>query len=292
MTLILKFFWQKSEECCFVVITFLVAGLLASHQSEQYAAFGVIGTYIYWIGRILIEAVFFVAALLLVEKYLKQLVSEWAGYALAVLLSLVPFTLAITMLDLIIGFPELGFNGDMTTAPDEKGRALGLEVIYLLDNHIFLCTLLLLPRLLLSDRPSDNHMMENNAKVTGSSELQGVVSQNEANQNTPLTFFDSLEPPLDGRICSMEAQEHYILVTTTEDSRMVLHRFSDAIRQTPTAMGMQVHRSHWVAHSAVQEVLVEGQNMKLRLADDKLVPVSRTFRAAVESRYSSEDAAV
>ena len=275
-----------------MVITFLVAGLLASHQSAQYASFGVIGTYLYWIGRILIEAVFFIGALLVVEKYLKQLIPEWVGYALAALLSLVPFTLAITMLDLIIGFPELGFNGDTTTAPDKKGQAFGLEIIYLLDNHLFLCALLLLPRFLLSSQPNENNVLENNSEVAESSESQETVSQIERAQEVPLTFFDSLEPPLEGHACSMEAQEHYILITTTEGSRMVLHRFSDAVRQTPPTMGMQVHRSHWVAHSAVQEVLVEGQSMKLRLADDKLVPVSRTFRAAVESRYSDQDVAV
>ncbi len=289
MTLILKLKLQKSEEFWIAIIAFVVAGLLAAHQSAQYPTFGVAGTYLYWTCRILIESVFFIAALLAVEKYLKQLIPEWAVYVLAMLVSLVPFTLAITMLDLIIGFPELGFNGDTTTAPDEKGRAFGLEIFYLLDNHIFLSALLLMPRLLLVEtsnaQAEENEIMEEYAEVA----LTSVIPE-ATEQNMPLTFFDSLEPLLDGHICSMEAQEHYILITTTEESRMVLHRFSDAVRQTPAAMGMQVHRSHWVAHSAVQEILVEGQSMKLKLTDDKLVPVSRTFRAAVEGRYSSTQA--
>ena len=38
---------------------------------------------------------------------------------------------------------------------------------------------------------------------------------------------------------AMEAQEHYILVTTTIESRMILHRFSDAVHRTPDTQGMQ-----------------------------------------------------
>ena len=245
------------------------------------------GTYLYWTVRIFIEAALFCAVLFTVERYLKQLLPEWGCYLLAALLSLVPFALAITMMDLIIGLPELGFNGDTSITPDEKGWAFGLEIIYLLDNHLLLSALFLMPRLLLSGRSEQIGVEVNNAQQ--STQIDDAVSEDP--DLTTLTFFDSLEPPLEGHVCSMEAQEHYILVVTTEESRMILHRFSDAVRQTPVALGMQVHRSHWVAHSAVREVVTEGQNMKLRLIDDKVVPVSRTFRVAVESRYSAVKAA-
>ena len=288
MALVLKLTLQKSEEFWIGIIALLVAWLLAAHQSAQYAVFGVVGTYVYWICRILIEAAFFIAVLLAVEKYLKQSIPEWAGCLLAALLSLVPFALAITALDLIVGLPELGFNDD-TLVLDGKGRAFGLEIFYLLDNHLFLSGLLLLPRLLLSAvriQPEKQDVVENKADAAEASTEPKTVDRSSS-----LVFLDSLTPPLDGHICSMEAQEHYILVTTTRESRMVLHRFSDAVRQTPTTLGMRVHRSHWVAHSAVQEIVVEGQSMKLRLTvGDKLVPVSRTFRAAVESRYANVQA--
>ena len=63
----------------------------------------------------------------------------------------------------------------------------------------------------------------------------------------------------------------------------------DAVKQTPPALGMRVHRSHWVAHSAVDEVVIEGQSMKLKLHDGKIIPVSRTFRTAAESRYAAKN---
>lgn len=77
-------------------------------------------------------------------------------------------------------------------------------------------------------------------------------------------------------------------MTTSTESRMVLHRFSDAVRQLPEDLGMQVHRSHWIAHEAVKDAVVEGQSMKLRLVDDKEVPVSRTFRKMVESKFGGQ----
>lgn len=280
----LKVIFSKIEEFSVIVIVLLVSWVLAAHYDVQNAPFGVVGCYIYWTCRIAIEAVFFITTLLLVEKHFKQLIPDCVNCLLAILISLVPFVLAITMLDLIIGFPELGFNGDTEMLPDEKARAFGLEVLYLLDNHLFLSILLLMPRLLLT---ASNKQLENNKPIDVEPVTDKTPDISQLADNMSHTFLDSLTPQLDGHICSMEAQEHYILVTTTEESRMVLHRFSDAIHQTPATLGMRVHRSHWVAHSAVQEIVVEGQSMKLKLTDERLIPVSRTFRAAVEGRYST-----
>jgi DNA-binding LytR/AlgR family response regulator len=66
---------------------------------------------------------------------------------------------------------------------------------------------------------------------------------------------------------------------------MVLHRFSDAVRHLPDSLGMQVHRSHWVADKAVRGLVVNGQRMQVELSNGTQVPVSRTFRSAVEQRF-------
>ena len=278
--MILKLIAQKSEEFWIVTIALLMALTLASNHSTQIDALGFIANYLYWICRILIESAFFIAVFFGIEKYCKALLSGWSCYLCAVLLSLIPFTLSVTALDIIIGLPELGIN-DSGTEQISRGWAFVLELFYLLDNHLVLGMLLLIPRCILRSK-SYNDL---NDSVLDEKKDQLDTSK-DSNANIPLTFFDSLEMPLDGRIYSMEAQEHYILVTTTVESRMILHRFSDAVKRTPLTQGMQVHRSHWVAHSAVKEVVIEGQSMKLKLVDDRMIPVSRTFRAAVESKYS------
>ena len=263
----------RLEEFWIIVLALLTAWTLAAHQDAYYAIFGVLGSYLYWTFRILIETAFFTAVLFAVEKYCRRILPTWACYVSAILLSLIPFTLAITALDLVMGLPELGLNSaDLPSS--SRGWAFVLELFYLLDNHVMLSLILLMPRLLLQIGGQENAISK---------------PESDLNSETPAqpSFFDSINPPLDGRVYCMEAQEHYISITTSDGNRMVLHRFSDAVKQTPSTLGMQVHRSHWVAHSAVRDVILEGQSMKLKLIDDKEVPVSRSFRTTVEKLFNN-----
>lgn len=57
----------------------------------------------------------------------------------------------------------------------------------------------------------------------------------------------------------LKAKEHYVRVLTSDESRMLLHRFSDAVKQMPHSKGMQVHRSHWVADASVTGLIVKGK---------------------------------
>jgi len=252
------------------VIAVLAAILLAAHHLPQSASFSQIASYFYWLCRILIEAGCFFAVLIAVEKYLPEFLPNWGTIVVAVLVSLVPFTLAVTALDLVIGLPELGLNEGVQT-PTSRAPAFGLEMIYHLDNHIALCLLLSLTRLIPLNTPVED---------ASSNDLPEQEAQKQ------VSFFDSLETPLRGDIITIEAQEHYVQIQTSDESRMVLYRFSDAVRQIPPLTGMQVHRSHWVAHAAVKELVMKGQSMQIELHNGSLVPVSRTFRAAVEKRYS------
>jgi len=270
---------KKSEEIYLLVVCLLLAWLLAAHQGTQYQGFNALHTYLYWTGRMLIELAIFSAVFIAVEKYLCHYLSLWLRFALATLFSLIPFVLSITAFDLVVGLPELGLNG-ASGVQTSRAREFALELLFLLDNHILFCALLFLPRMLL-------HKGRSEKEPSPSDVLPGaeISAQNTAIPTASL--FASLAPDLSGNICCMEAQEHYIQVTSTDESRMILHRFSDAVRSLPATLGMQVHRSHWVAHSAVTKVIVEGQSMKLALHCGKRVPVSRTFRAAVEKKYAT-----
>ena len=246
--------------------------LLASHQLSQNADFGFFSNYLYWICRLLAQAGIFVAVLFGVERYFGRMLPQWGSYAVAILISLVPFALTVTAFDLIVGLPELGLN-DSSPSEMSTSKAFGYELIYLLDNHVVICLMLLLPRIMGTYSAS-----EHNPAFKPAEESLPVITKN--------AFADSLEPPLLGDLCSVEAQEHYVQVVSTEESRMVLYRFSDVVRQIPESQGMQVHRSHWVAHSAVETTVMHGQTMKLALKDGRFIPVSRTFRTVVENRYS------
>lgn len=256
--------------------------LIASHQLTSDNQFAFAANYVYWICRVVAEAGIFIAVLFAAERYLGKLLPFWALLVLSIAISLVPFTLAVTALDLIIGLPELGFNGDTNTELSTAG-AFGFELIYLSDNHAVLCVLLVLPRLL---GISDTFI--NIGSDTSKTEALRINTAPDI-QQTSKAFTDSLDPPLTGTLCSVEAQEHYVQITTTEESRMILYRFSDVVKQLPDDLGMQVHRSHWVAYAAVSRPDVQGQSMKLLLNNDKKVPVSRTFRADVERKFLSSE---
>lgn len=217
----------------------------------------------------------FVAVMIAVERYLGRLLPEWGSYALAIGLSLIPFTLSVTAFDLIIGLPELGLNGD-TNSAGSTATAFGYELIYLLDNHVVLCLMILLPRLVLK------HEVANTATV----DAQDTTTDAPVSASA---FIQSLDPALNGELYSVEAQEHYVQVVSTEESRMVLYRFSDVVQQMSDSLGMQVHRSHWVAHQAVKQIVMKGQSVKLELHDGRLIPVSRTFRSAVQGRWGTSE---
>ena len=260
---------KTHEELWVVLIALLAAMLLASHQVPH---FSLVGNYAYWFCRVFIEASLFIGVLFAAERYLDHLLPKWGVFALAIAGSLVPFVLAITAFDLIVGLPELGLN-EASAGQESTATAFAYELIYLLDNHLALSLLLLLPRLqrTLFDLP-----------VAASNSPSGETSSTKS----PNTFLESLDPPLQGDLQSVEAQEHYVQVISSEESRLVLYRFSDVVRQLPDSAGIQIHRSHWVAHTAVKELLIQGQAMKLELQDGRRIPVSRSFRHAVENLFA------
>jgi DNA-binding LytR/AlgR family response regulator len=58
-------------------------------------------------------------------------------------------------------------------------------------------------------------------------------------------------------------------------SALVLMRLRDAVALLGDLEGMQVHRSWWVARAAVEDVLREGRNVRLRLPRGLEAPVAR-----------------
>lgn len=91
--------------------------------------------------------------------------------------------------------------------------------------------------------------------------------------------------PLDrrGALVSIRVQDHYVEVTTTGGSAMLLMRLSDAIAETAPEPGLQVHRSHWVALSRIAAARRNGETALLTLSDGREVPVSRGKLAEVQA---------
>ena len=84
-----------------------------------------------------------------------------------------------------------------------------------------------------------------------------------------------------GEFISMTVMDHYVEVTTTRGKHLILMRFNDAIAEIPSHLGLQIHRSYWVASDQVQAHRRDGKQLLLittaqdALARQPQIPKSR-----------------
>lgn len=102
----------------------------------------------------------------------------------------------------------------------------------------------------------------------------------EPNETGPTLprLFNRLPEPKVGKLLRVSVEDHYVNVTTERGSERLLMRFADALEELDASAGLQVHRSHWVAHDAVRGYWMDGSRTLLELADGSQVPVSRNYR--------------
>lgn len=101
----------------------------------------------------------------------------------------------------------------------------------------------------------------------------------------PAALLSRLPPGIGREIIALETEDHYLRVHTLAGSTLILMRMADAVALIDPRLGAQVHRRWWVADAAVAAFQAEGQKLFLRLVDEKLVPVGRTFSAAARARF-------
>ena len=96
-------------------------------------------------------------------------------------------------------------------------------------------------------------------------------------------LLNRVAPELRGSVLALRARDHYVDVTTDLGQDAVLMRFADAISQLDKVEGVRVHRSHWVARKAVAGSVRRNGSLFLTLSNGEEIPVSRSYRAAVEA---------
>ena len=93
-------------------------------------------------------------------------------------------------------------------------------------------------------------------------------------------FFERLPVRLGRDIVCLRVSGHYLEVVTSEGSCLVLLPLSDAVKALGD-LGMQVHRSHWVAYRHVLGMIRRGHRTLLQVTGEREVPVSRSRVAEV-----------
>lgn len=114
-------------------------------------------------------------------------------------------------------------------------------------------------------------------------ELQSVAVAEEGPPAGP-RLMERLDPDKRGALIRISGRDHYVDVVTDKGLSTLLLRLSDALAEVVGADGLQVHRSHWVAVSAVVGAEKSRHRHELVLSDGSRVPVSRNFTAALQSR--------
>lgn len=71
-------------------------------------------------------------------------------------------------------------------------------------------------------------------------------------------------------------EDHYVRAHTPLGSELLLLTLSKAVAELDGLEGMQVHRSWWVARSAVRRVVEDGRKLRLELTNGMEAPVSRS----------------
>ena len=106
-----------------------------------------------------------------------------------------------------------------------------------------------------------------------------------AQKNAPMTTLSLMERiPLEkrGPLVSMSVQDHYVEVTTTAGSSLLLMRLTDAMREAGGTDGLQVHRSHWVTRAHVVAAERDADKALLTLSDGRILPASRSHIKALK----------
>ena len=103
----------------------------------------------------------------------------------------------------------------------------------------------------------------------------------------PQKLLDLLPVALGRDVIFLKSEDHYVRICTTRGESLIMIRFSD-ITTALDAIGMQVHRSYWIAHRHVVKLERRRNGGLLHLTGDHQVPVSATYlrslRATIRAR--------
>lgn len=95
-------------------------------------------------------------------------------------------------------------------------------------------------------------------------------------------FLQRLPAAWRNQLVALEMEDHYVRAHGPGKSVLILLRMRDAESELAGYDGIRVHRSWWVARSAVRQVLRGGRNVKLLLDGGIEAPVARDRVADLE----------
>ena len=134
------------------------------------------------------------------------------------------------------------------------------------------------------------HTLKNHFQLQKQQLLQQqkqLTEQQESSAETTNEKFNEfmMKLPLEkrGQLLCLEMDDHYLKVHTDQGHHLLLMRFKDALAFLADYPGVQTHRSWWVAKDAVVGEEKVGRKLSLKLVNQQLVPVSRSYIEQVKA---------
>ena len=177
-----------------------------------------------------------------------------------------PFALLIEILLLDESWPD---NWFYSLAGEWAGMSVPVIVSWLLMNA----------PLLLGMQYRKQVSLENSTKNPSE---ETIIDENAVKPN----FLQMIDIENLSEIFALSSELHYLDIILESDHRLILYSLSTAIEELPDDMGMQVHRSHWVAYSAIKKLNKQGRQGTIVLRNNKEIPVSRSYLKAISEKMS------
>jgi DNA-binding LytR/AlgR family response regulator len=133
------------------------------------------------------------------------------------------------------------------------------------------------------EAPSQRHTEAKQPESTDTVE-SNTAKPVEASTDKESTFLLSLPGIVGTDIVAVSSDLHYLNVWTVAGRTTVLGNLRDAVAELDE-IGMQVHRSHWVAHAHVRRIVGTATDAACILSNELRVPISRRKWKAVREHY-------
>lgn len=244
---------NSGAEMGVIALVGIVLGLIGPFGTEQ-APLAI--RFAYWIGGGLIAWAVLRVLVLAMREITKLLhLPDVVSYVLAV-----PLLSAL----LLIVFSQLG---DETASTDTSLwlylRIVGLGIMFFV---LFWLIYFFASRKAADDGPAE-------AEAPPATEITPIgLSGTALHEKLPAGF---------GPVIALSVEDHYVKAHADGRSEMLLMNLSEATAMMKPDDGLQVHRSWWVARTAVLKAKRAGRNLQLELVGGLTAPVSRAKVAAV-----------
>jgi hypothetical protein len=107
-----------------------------------------------------------------------------------------------------------------------------------------------------------------------------------ANQ-TPFLKLTSIDD--NHELVSISAQLHYLEIVSETKKFLILYSLATAIGELPDDLGIQIHRSHWIAKSKLVRMRKTGRTGIAIMSNGRELPISRSRLKEVAELFKTRD---